>query len=111
MKATGLALAGLERKQLHMPGRAAHNGADGRIQDTTQHLHDQACTHKSSHVQGVQECGWEGGASHRDARVCETRSLTRLCVPFEMRDVCLGEGDGGGAWIGRVCADSKGDGY
>ena len=74
-----------------MLGRAARNGADGGIQDTTQHLHDRACTHESSHVQGVQECGWEGGASHSDARVCETRSLTRLCMPFEMRDVCLGE--------------------
>jgi hypothetical protein len=42
--------------------------------------------------------------------VCEARSLTRLCVPFEMRDVCLGEGDGGGAWISEACADGEGDG-
>eukprot|EP00966_Prymnesium_polylepis_P301276 6961394-Prymnesium_polylepis.1 len=46
----------------------ARNGADGRIQDTTQHLHDRACTHESSNVQGVQEGGGQGGASHRDSR-------------------------------------------
>ena len=83
---------------------------DARVSDTAQHVLDRACTHESSNVQGVQECGWEGGASHRDSRVCEARSLTRLCVPFEMRDVCLGEGDGGGAWISEACADGEGDG-
>ena len=94
-----------------MSGRWARNGAVCGIQDTAQHLHDRACAHESSHVQGVQECGWEGGASYSDARVCEARSLTRLCVPFEMRDARSGRGDGGGAWIGRACADGKWDGY
>ena len=93
-----------------MSGRGACNGADGRIQDTAQHLHDRDGTHESSNVQGVQECGWEGRDSHSDARICETRSLTQCCVPFEMRDVCLGEGDGGGAWISKACADGEGDG-
>ena len=92
-----------------MLGRAARNGADGGIQDTAQHLQDRACTHESSNVQGVQECSWEGRASHRDSRVCDARSLARLCVPFEMRDVCLGEGDGGGAWISKACADGEGN--
>eukprot|EP00966_Prymnesium_polylepis_P156855 3624241-Prymnesium_polylepis.1 len=56
------------REQLHVPGRAARNGADGGVQDTTQHLHDRAGTHESSNVQGVQEGGGQGGASHRDSR-------------------------------------------
>jgi hypothetical protein len=93
-----------------MSGRGARNGADGGIQDTAQHVLDRACTHESSNVQGVQECGWEGRDAHCDARVCEARSHTRLCVPFEMRDVYLGEGDGGDAWISKVCADGEGDG-
>jgi hypothetical protein len=91
-----------------MSGRG-RNATDGGIQDTAQHVLDRACTHESSNVQGVQERGWEGRDAHSDARVCETRSLARLCLSFEMRDICLGEGDGEDAWIGRACADGKGN--
>ena len=47
-----VSLAGLGASSF-MSGKRAPNGADGRIQDTTEHLHDRACTHESSNVQGV----------------------------------------------------------
>ena len=86
------------------------DAADAGVHDTTQHLHDRACTHESGNVQSVPTEGREGGDAHCDARVCETRSLTRLCMSFEMRDARSGRGNGKGACIGRACADGEGDG-
>ena len=37
------------------------DATDARVQDTTEHILDRACTHESSYVQGVQRAGREGG--------------------------------------------------